>query len=47
MNEILLGMKIRFGFAITEAIMSAFFFALGIVLYGVWYLFLMFKHRKR
>ena len=47
MNEILLGMKIRFGFAITEAIMSAFFFALGIVLYGVWYLFLMFKYRKR
>lgn len=47
MNEILLGMKIRFGFAITEAIMSAFFFALGIVLYGVWYLFLTFKNRKR
>ena len=47
MNEILLGMKIRFGFAITEAIMSALFFALGIVLYGVWYLCLWFKYRKR
>lgn len=46
MNEILLGMKIRLGFAITDAIITVVSLAVGVIAYGVWFLYLLWRNKK-